>query len=80
MHDFKICSYMATSWRPGPGTRDNKIQPNLTPPLEQTIIRHNYINKSKSDLVANNLDSWGSIYFTIILLLFSDKNQKSLDS
>ena len=52
-HDFKACSCTAASWRPG--TRDDKTQANLAPPLAQ----RSRISKSKSDLVAHDSGSWG---------------------
>ena len=42
-----------------PGTRDDKTQANLAPPLAQRAVRRSRISKSKSDLVAHNSGSWG---------------------
>ena len=56
-HDFKACSCTAASRRPG--TRDDKTQANLAPPLAQRAVRRSRISKSKSDLVAHNSGSWG---------------------
>ena len=42
-----------------PGTRDDKTQANLAPPLAQRAIRRSRISKSNSDLVAHNSGSWG---------------------
>jgi len=56
-HDFKACSCTAASRRPG--TRDDKTQPNLAPPLAQRTTRRSRTSKSKSDLVAHNSGSWG---------------------
>jgi len=56
-HDFKACSCTASR---RPGTRDDKKQANLAPPLAQRAVRRSRISKSKSDLVAHNSGSWGS--------------------
>ena len=42
-----------------PGTRDDKTQANLAPPLAQQAVRRSRISKSKSDLVAHDSGSWG---------------------
>ena len=53
-----------------PGTRDDKMQPNLAPPLPQRTIWRSRISKSKSDLVAHNSGSWGVRLLHDVLALF----------
>ena len=53
-----------------PGTRDDKMQPNLAPPLLQRTIWRSRISKSKSDLVAHNSGSWGVRLLHDVLALF----------
>ena len=67
-HDFKACSCTAASRRPG--TRDDKTHPNLAPPLAQRTVRRSRISESKSDLVAHDSGSWGSVCCMVFLLRF----------
>ena len=53
-----------------PGTRDDKTQPNLAPPLPQRTIWRSRISKSKSDLVAHNSGFWGVRLLHDVLALF----------
>ena len=75
-HDFKACSCTAASRRPG--TRDDKTQPNLAPPLAQRTIRRSCISKSKPGFVADIRAPGGPFASRCSCCCFSGEDQRPL--
>ena len=64
---------------PRPGTRDDKTQSNLAPPLAQGTIlcSRSFVSQSKPDLPAHDSGSCGSVCFMMFLLLLFRQKSKT---